>query len=365
MLTLSRLTLFLFLIIKCFTSVAQTPTADDLNTAYTEYKKHAATGNWEEALAPGRQAYEIGKSLFATPDKNNANLAYNYGHILKELNQNQEALKILSEALELYEDIYGKDGYELVPVLMDIGFIKAEESGVDGHLTNQNRALAITEKTFGKDSVEYGLLSVDVGANALSSTPTIRVRPYLETGYEILTSRLEKTDGRVAYAAFYVGKLEHMLKNYETATDYFNQTLVSFDDPNKPSTAMELTTHGFLVNAYEELGQSDLATQHCQAIGRMTPFDPNQERQPVFRRHPDYPRLLLEAGKEGWVQLSYDIDESGFVRNIKEMKHGGPEAFVPNAIAAIEKWRFAPAFKDGVPVASSNKTILRFVIDDE
>jgi TonB family protein len=364
MLTLSRLTLFLFLIIKSFSSVAQTPTAADLNKEYVEFKKHAETANWEEALTAGKKAYEIGKSLFTAADKNSAILAYNYGHALKELKHNKEALVILNEALQLYEDIYGKEAYELVPVLMDIGFIKSVESGLDGNLAYQNRALEITEQKYGDDSIEYGFLSIEIGANALTNTPTFKVKRYLTTGYEVLKSHLEATDPRIAYAAFYLGKVELMLNNYESASDYFNETLATFDDPNKPSTSLELSTHGFLVNTYEKLGQSDLATQHCLAIGRMTPFNPDQERQPIFRENPDYPDAYLKSGAEGWVQLSFDIDESGFVRNLKEIKHGGAGSFVQSAIKAVEKWRFAPAFKDGVPIASSTQTLIKFEIDD-
>lgn len=364
MLNISRLSLFIILTFFYQLCMAQAPTAADLNKAYTEYKKAVAEGNWENALAPGKKAYEIGKSMFAASDKNNASLAYNYGHILKELRKNEQALAILIEALKLFEGIYGKEANELVPVLMDIGIIKSDESVSDVNLVNQNRALAITEKTFGKESIEYGLLSVDVGANAINNTPTFIVKRYLTTGYKVLKSQLESTDLRVAYAAFNFGKLELMLKNYKSASDYFNETLTSFDDPNKPTSPLELSTHGFLVNTYEELGQSELATQHCLAIGRMTPFKPDQEKLPIFRKNPVYPDAELISGTEGWAQLSYDIDESGFVRNIKELKHHGSGTFVQSAIKAIEKWRFAPAFKEGVPVASSNETIMRFEIED-
>jgi len=344
---------------SCFAQAA--PTSADLGKEYAEYKKHVATGDWILSLTHARKSYEIGKVLFKSADKNNAALTYNYGHNLLELKQHNEARTLLNEALELYKTIYGDESKELLPVLTDLSLVEGEGLD-DGNLKYQKQALEISEKNFGKDSLEHGHFLVEFGADNLKHGQSQLAKRNLYNGHEILAKHLPPSSEELAYVIFLIGKYQLSVNNLETAVEYLNKTLSTFKDPEKPSGQLELSTHGFLVLAYESLGKSDLATQHCLAIGRMTPDSPNQDIVPLFRKNPQYPYAELEAGKEGYAMIEFDVNESGFVINARAIESSGGN-FETAAINAIEKWRYAPSFVEGKPVVrESAKTILKFEI---
>jgi TonB family protein len=114
----------------------------------------------------------------------------------------------------------------------------------------------------------------------------------------------------------------------------------------------ELTTHAFLVQAYENLDKSELATGHCLAIGRMTPTSEIQDYQPLVKISPQYPTAAHQAGREGYVTVEYEVDDFGFVRNPKVVDKKGPRSLAYAAIKAAEKFRYAPRFEDGKAVAT-------------
>jgi len=333
-----------------------------LGKEYAEYKKHVTAGNWELSLEHARSSYEIGKVLFKPEDKNNAALAFNYGHNLVELKQYKEANPVLNEALDLYEAVYGEEAKELIPVLTDLGLVNGADH-IDGNLKYQKQVLEISEKTHGKDSLEHGQLLIEAGAENLNIGQSEQARKNIYNGYEILARQLDPSSDQLAYASFIVGKYEISVAKYETAIEYLNKTLATFDEPDQPTNQLELLTHGFLVHAYESLEQRDRATQHCLAIGRMTPLVPNQDIQPLFRKDPDYPFSELQDGKTGYATIEFDVDEKGFVRNARAIDGSGAN-FKDSAINAIEKWRYAPSFVNGKPTVRENaQTMLRFELE--
>ncbi len=64
---------------------------------------------------------------------------------------------------------------------------------------------------------------------------------------------------------------------------------------------------------------------------------------------PLYPRHLKRAGVQGFVRLSIIIDTDGNVRETKPVSSTHPD-FAEAAVTAILKWKFKPAYKDGLPV---------------
>lgn len=65
---------------------------------------------------------------------------------------------------------------------------------------------------------------------------------------------------------------------------------------------------------------------------------------------PVYPEEALSAGLEGLVVLEVVVDERGRVGDkitvVRRLGHGFDEA----AVAAVRKWRFRPATRDGKPI---------------
>lgn len=64
---------------------------------------------------------------------------------------------------------------------------------------------------------------------------------------------------------------------------------------------------------------------------------------------PSYPKKLAKDGIEGWVKLSYAVDEDGSVSNVV-VEQSSHRLFEKETIKAIKKWKFTPATLDGKPI---------------
>ena len=119
------------------------------------------------------------------------------------------------------------------------------------------------------------------------------------------------------------------------------------------------------MQAYEYWGKSDLATEHCVAIGRVSKLRADQDYQPLFRMAPIYPRRMLSIRAEGSVDIAFIVDESGFTQNPEIIQSGqGSRGFEKAAIEAVKRFRYAPRFENGEAVAVDNvKTRITFEID--
>ena len=62
-------------------------------------------------------------------------------------------------------------------------------------------------------------------------------------------------------------------------------------------------------------------------------------------------------------EIEFTIDKDGKVRNPEVIDIEGPDAFVGAAKAAISRWRFAPRYENGQPVARQAQQEIRFELD--
>lgn len=98
----------------------------------------------------------------------------------------------------------------------------------------------------------------------------------------------------------------------------------------------------------------------AQEVKSLSAFTPATIKS---RKSPTYPKEAARHGREGWVRMSYVIDEEGNVVDPVVEDFGGDKAFRRKAIAAIKKWKFNPAIKDGEPTQScQNMVQLDFVL---
>ncbi len=74
------------------------------------------------------------------------------------------------------------------------------------------------------------------------------------------------------------------------------------------------------------------------------------------RVNPKYPRRAKIKRQEGFVQLTFKIDSSGFVSDVQVVASNPKDVFEQEAIKAIKKWRFKPS-KDDVVGSSKHATI--------
>lgn len=78
---------------------------------------------------------------------------------------------------------------------------------------------------------------------------------------------------------------------------------------------------------------------------------------------PRYPVGAREGGISGSVQVRFVVDARGKVRDPEVMRAEPPDIFDKSALAAVRKWRFKPARKDGRSVATRVVLPIRFSLN--
>jgi TonB family protein len=357
------------LMLLCFSNWASASNENNditeaFKEAYASYEAFAEKNEFRQALPAAKNALELGEELFGEDHENVAALTYNYGSNLLEVRDDQ-AKNVLKLAVKRYEKVYGKDSPELIPPLMDLGNAAARPNDSSGQQKYFNRALKLAEREYGKDSIRYAKLSIKAGIGILDRSQTRDAEKYLQSGYEVLSLEEGETSQDLGLAAFYLGKLQLASKNYSVSEGYFITALSVFQaDEGKGTHPAELLAHAFLVQVYEELDKSDLATEHCLAIGRMTPYGSQQDYLPLYKSV-IFPVRAQRQGKEGQVLIEFTVDASGFVREPRVIDLKGFDYFGQAALDSVVQWRYAPRFVDGKPTVTENvKHIVTFKLSD-
>ncbi|MDE1329253.1 energy transducer TonB [Vibrio aestuarianus] len=86
-------------------------------------------------------------------------------------------------------------------------------------------------------------------------------------------------------------------------------------------------------------------------------FGSNQQAMPLYRVEPVYPAKALKRGVEGFVTLSFSIDEMGKATNIKVVEAKPVRMFEREAIQAVTKWKYQPQIVDGQAVSQNGQTV--------
>ncbi|GGF54552.1 energy transducer TonB [Alteromonas lipolytica] len=74
------------------------------------------------------------------------------------------------------------------------------------------------------------------------------------------------------------------------------------------------------------------------------------EAQPVKRVDPKYPVSSARKGQEGWVAVSFVINEDGGVEDPVVQDSSGLKAFEKATLQAVKRWQYSPAIQDGKPI---------------
>jgi len=107
------------------------------------------------------------------------------------------------------------------------------------------------------------------------------------------------------------------------------------------------------INLYQQQGRplpAGLQGRYQALAARHDPTEPDAtDVVPLVRINPDYPVAALRRGREGWVQMEFEITELGAVANARVVESSDP-LFDEAALAALRRWRYAPKIIDGLPV---------------
>jgi protein TonB len=81
------------------------------------------------------------------------------------------------------------------------------------------------------------------------------------------------------------------------------------------------------------------------------------EATPIVRIEPKYPVQAARDGKEGWVRLSFTINEVGGVEDVKVLAAEPKRVFNREATRALRKWKYKPKIVEGKPVKQFNMRV--------
>ncbi|MCW8865890.1 MAG: TonB family protein [Colwellia sp.] len=348
---MSKRTFFYLLLICSLPISANTKLDKTLNnqfkTAYFAYQDAIKSNNTDAQFNYAKEAYQLGIKLYGDSDINTANLALILAKQHLNKKQEEQANSLLHKTLEIFENNYGESAAELAEIYILLGqtqYYKERDKAIRYYV----KAIGIAEKHEDSNPYFTAQTQLDAGIGLLGRGS--RRSNAILTAQKFFSEHFPKNDKRVIEANFFAGKYYLARNKYNTAIKHWQANLPVFNALEGATHPLELSTRAFLINALEKKGKSEEATKHCIAIGSMTPWDDSQEQRPLFRSNPKYPIDYARRGKSGWVKIGFTISDFGTVKNAKVIKSEGGKGFEKSALAALEKWRYAPKFEDGQPI---------------
>ena len=215
-----------------------------------------------------------------------------------------------------------------------------------------SRALDIAEEHFGENSIEYAQYNLDVGRRITRYAVTRKGKLYIDRGVKIIDEIADEISPEYGVAHFHKGRYELATKDYKNSIKHLNKALSAFSHGDS-SVANALVARGYLVEAYQNIGEADLATEHCLEIGKASPERSSAELMPLYRKSPMYPSDMLRQRKNGWVELLFDVNEQGFTKNIR-VTASSNDSFEKTAKESASEYRYAPRFVNGEAVYSED-----------
>lgn len=91
----------------------------------------------------------------------------------------------------------------------------------------------------------------------------------------------------------------------------------------------------------------------------------DRDTTPLVRIEPDYPATAISRGIEGWVQLRFNVTETGSVSNVVVVESEPGTVFDAAAVKAVQRWRYNPRIESGLAVERAGlQTVLRFELEN-
>lgn len=128
--------------------------------------------------------------------------------------------------------------------------------------------------------------------------------------------------------------------------------------PQSPVTqAQTVAVETLAANALPALGLDTVMNGVAISAPTFGDFGTNQQAMPLYRVEPVYPAKALKRSVEGFVTLSFTIDEMGKATNIKVVEAKPVRMFEREAIQAVKKWKYQPQIVDGQAISQNGQTI--------
>ncbi|WP_137226898.1 energy transducer TonB [Shewanella sp. MEBiC00475] len=341
---------------------------DGFAHAYEQYNIAVNSNNNQDIINYAQQSYELGQIKFGKDSLDSAKLAMNWANVLideSKRNNNgriikdaatMQALSLFDSALSVYRNNVAENDITLIDPLLGLAQTTTDDKFAKKLLFE---AIDIAEKADNALTVAEVKL---VAFHRLSGTEfyTRKVRDFLIDANDIYVAKLPENSIERVNSTYLVGAL-YSAMNKPDAAPLLLEVIKQYQ-ALPYSHPYELRAHALLVNIYAQQDQADKATEHCVAIGKMTPWNDQQEQTPLYRKAPDYPMSYAKRRKNGWVQIEFTVDENGFVKSPEIIDSQGGSKFEKESIEALSQWRYAPKFVDGKPTEAKSMVRLDFTI---
>jgi TonB family protein len=203
-----------------------------------------------------------------------------------------------------------------------------------------------------KTNVPVGVESLDLEVDGISTTVEID-RTELETNRR----------GCMVRQAVKLRESDHLVRSIAAAT----AVAIRFGIPGT-ERRLELTQ--------EDLAGFRRIVEICDAT-EVPETQPRSEEKPnvnpgitnpvlitKFRKLPKYPETARQMRREGRVKLEAVVHKDGTVGDLKVVESGTPDCgFEDAAIAAVRRWKYKPAVKNGARIAVRFAIIVDFFLD--
>lgn len=334
---------------------------------YQAFQTASANKEVTKALRLSEQALSLGEKQFGEDSENTAMLRYTYANMLAINKHHEQALSVYDDVYDAYENLYGEDAEQMIQLAMSVityynampHHVKIDEiNQVDKYFDNLLDALEDNQTLQDKQRAAlYHEAMMTISKTGNIPLRAMELNSFAKRGVELIEAAWGSEDVRTVEAKFLQARIYELNDKDSHAIDRYEEVAEILDSRVAFSHPYALASHAKLVSLLESRGESERATKHCIAIGKMSPWDPNQEQEPLYRKNPDYPMSYARRGREGWVRLSFDISEYGFVENITVLESNGGALFANEGLKALEQWRYAPKFENGKPVVAKELVV--------
>ncbi|WP_404340860.1 inositol polyphosphate kinase family protein [Pseudoalteromonas mariniglutinosa] len=337
-----------------------TDSQEDFSDAYQNYLTAVAAN--ENVQQAAKQAFTLGKHVYGMGANNTANLAINYAKAMtgssEETNKQRYALYEL--AYTILAKNHGDTSLQTIDALLG----KANNTESAHKATTyleQIISIASTQNT-PKFVADMQFEAAYLLSHKFASEKYHKAKNYLEKADKYYQTNLPEDSVERIKSDFLVASYAQGNKKYNQAIERLTRVVNAFDNNLNYDHNAELTAHSILIGLYEKQGKSEKATKHCLAIAKMVPWKENQEQTPLYRVDPKYPHNKVQFRRDGSVEMEFEVNTAGFVKNINVLKSQGGIAFEKVAKEAVKQWRYAPKFKNGKPTNALTKVRLDFRI---
>lgn len=350
--------LLLTCLVISFTASAANPNLkSEFNTTYKAYQEAVKAKDTTSLLALAEKSYVLGCDVYGKNTINCGSLTLNYAHQLSTDVRKMNAL--FEEALVIYIKKYGENALEIADIYQQIAEKNSGPKNRKSRVASKE-ALEIADALSEKSPIASAQIKFQIGKVLLNNHSKLS-KVLLEANDEF-EKILANNDTRLVESRFWAAKYFQAKGKTEKSIIPLEKNINVFNQIEGATHPYELVSRAYLVKAYEKVHESEKATEHCIAIGEMTPWDNDQEQMPIYRVEPLYPISQARKGNEGWVQIEFTIDENGFVKDPTVLASNGANSFITESLKAIKKWRYAPKFENGHAIAAKSTVQLDFKV---